>query len=150
MSYTATKFRQSKTFDANLKMKDAGLVASSAAAQVDGSAKVLDVGTARFEGKLIIDITAIEVASSDESYRVAIEGATASGFSSGTEIELASMLFGDASVHGGDTDTATGRYELPFNNIGADGTPYRYLRVYTTVGGTVATGINYTAFIAKD
>jgi hypothetical protein len=31
----------------------------------------------------------------------------------------------------------------------ANGNLYRYARVYTTVAGTVATGINFTAFADK-
>lgn len=147
MSFTSAKSRPTFTFDALLEMKDAGLVAASAAATVDGSAKVLDAGTGLFEGQLVIDVTAIEVASGDEGYKIAIEGSTTTGFSSGTEVELGSILLGDSSVTGGDTDSPTGRYTLPFNNREVDGTCYRYLRVYTTVQGAVATGINYSAFI---
>lgn len=149
MSYTSAKQRPNYTFDALLEMTDAGLIASSAAGVVDSVAKVLDVGTARFDGVLMIDITACEADTGNESYRIAIEGSTTSGFSSGTEVELASRVFGDASIHGGDNDTGVGRYELPFSNIDADGLPYRYIRVYTTIAGTIATGINFTASIAK-
>ena len=74
MSYTSAKSRPSYTFDANLEFKDAGLVASSAAAQVDSAAKVVDVGTGFFKGDLVIDVTAIEVATGNEGYRIAIEG----------------------------------------------------------------------------
>lgn len=146
MSYTSAKSRPSYTFDANLEFKDAGLVASSAAAQVDSAAKVVDVGTGFFKGDLVIDVTAIEVATGNEGYRIAIEGSDNSGFSSGTEVELQSIKLGDSSVTGGDTDDTTGRYVLPFTNRWADGTCYRYLRVYTTVEGTIATGINFSAF----
>jgi len=38
-----------------------------------------------------------------------------------------------------------GRYTLPFSNED-NGTFYRYVRVYTVVGGTIASGINYTAW----
>lgn len=148
MSFTTAKSRPTYTLDGLLIMKDAGLVAASAAAQVSSAAKVADVGTGFVEGNLVIDVTAIEVASGDEGYKIGIEGSTTTGFSSGTEVELASILLGDSSVTGGDTDSATGRYTLPFNNREVDGTCYRYLRVYTTVQGQVATGINYTAFIA--
>ncbi len=149
MSYTSAKSRPAFTLDGLLLMKDAGLVAASAAATVASAAKVADVGTGLFEAQLIIDVTAIEVASGDEVYTITIEGSTTTGFSSGTEVELASIKVGDSSVTGGDTDSIAGRYTLPFNNREVDGTCYRYLRVYTTVAGAIATGINYTAFIAQ-
>jgi len=148
MSYTSAKSRPTYTFDALLEFKDAGLVASSAAATVDSAAKVVDLGTGFFKADLVIDVTAIEVASADESYKIAVELSDASGFSSGTEWERCAIVLGDASINGGDTDNTTGRYILSFDNRMADGTTYRYARVYTTVAGTIATGINYTAFAA--
>jgi hypothetical protein len=61
--------RRSYTLDAELIMKDAGLVAADAAATVSGSAKTLNVGEAAFKGVLVVDVTAIEIASNDELYR---------------------------------------------------------------------------------
>ncbi len=45
-------------------------------------------------------------------------------------------------------DSATGRYILRVHND-VQGTRYRYARVYTTVSGTVATGINYIAYLTR-
>jgi hypothetical protein len=155
MSYTSAKSRPSYTFDANLQLKDAGLVASSAAATVDSAAQVLDVGTGFFEGEIVIDVTAIEVDTGNELYSIALEGSSDSGFSSGTEVELCMLRLGDSSVTGSDVDNVVGRYTLPFNNRQPSGTAFsegynwRYLRLYTTVAGTIATGINYSAFIVK-
>ena len=146
MRYTSAKSRPTFPFDADLEFKDAGLVAASAAATVDSAAKVVDLGTALFNGTLVINVTACEVASGDESYKIAVELSDNSGFSSGSEFEKCAVVLGDSSIHGGDTDTATGVYTLPFNNRMADGNLYRYARVYTTVAGTVATGINYSAW----
>jgi len=155
MGYTSAKARPSFTFDANLEMKDAGLVAASAAATVDSAAKVLDVGTGLFEGNIVIDVTAIEVDTGNEIYSIALEGSNDSGFSSGTEVELCMLRLGDSSTTGTDVDNVVGRYTLPFNNRQPSGTGFsdgycwRYLRLYTTVAGTIATGINYTAWISK-
>src|SRR5690349_16583262 len=104
MSYTSAKSRPTFTFDANLEMKDAGLVAASAAATVDSAAKVLDMGTGYFEGTLVIDITACEAASNDEGYKIAWEVSDQSGFSAGSEFEVVAFQTGDASLHGGDAD----------------------------------------------
>ena len=143
--YTGAKSRPTYTFDANLEFKDAGLVAADAAAQVDGSNQIIDVGAAKFKGDMVIDVTAIEVASGDEKYDIQVQGSTSSTFASGNE-QLASLALGDSSVVGGDADSATGRFVLPFNNLAENGTPYRYLRLYTDVTGTIATGINYTGW----
>lgn len=148
MSYSSAKSRETKTFDASLEMKDAGLVAASAAAQVDSSNKILDAGVGRFKGELVIDVTAIEVASGDEGYSIEVQGSNSSSFASGN-VALAELQLGDTSVTNESADSSTGRYILPFTNVGVDGTRYRYIRVYTRVVGTIATGINYSAFIAK-
>ena len=155
MSYTSAKSRPSYTFDANLQLKDAGLVAASAAATVDSAAQVLNVGTGFFEGEVVIDVTAIEVDTGNELYTIAIEGSDDSGFSSGTEVELCALRLGDSSVTGTDTDNVVGRYTLPFNNRQISGTTFSdgycwpYIRLYTTVAGTIGTGINFTAFVVK-
>lgn len=156
MRYTAAKSRPTAAFDADLEFKDAGAVAASAAATVDSVAKVVDVGTGFFEGEMVIDVTAIEVDTANELYVIAIEGSNDSGFSSGTEVELCCLRLGDSSVTGSDTDNVVGRYTLPFNNqqgISTSlpaGTQWRYLRIYTTVSGTIASnGINFSAFAQK-
>lgn len=140
--------RRSYTLDAELIMKDAGLVAADAAATVSGSAKTLNVGEAAFKGVLVVDVTAIEIASNDELYRIIVQGSTTSNFAA-TEI-LAHLALGATEVRpGGAIDSATGRYELFFTNYQDDVT-YPYIRVYTDVSGTIATGINYSAFIGRD
>ena len=140
---------RSYTFDAAFEMKDAGLVAADAAAQVDGSNKIIDLGsTANFSGVLVVDVSAIEIASNDELYRIIVQGSNSASFASGNE-NLAELTLGAVEVRpGGAIDSVVGRYEIPFVN-GQGGTNYRYLRVYTDVSGTIATGINYTAFVGR-
>lgn len=135
------------TFDKNLQLKDAGLVAASAAAQVAGADKVLDLGAGRFDGVAVIDLAACEVASGDESYHVELQFSNSATFAS-TNIVGPTVKLGDSTVNFGSADTpATGRIELPFNNE-FFGTRYRYMRVYTRIAGAIATGINFTAFVA--
>lgn len=65
---------QAMIFDSLTQLKDAGLVAASAAAQVGGSAKILDISASlpstavapEMRGTLVIDVTALEVATGDE------------------------------------------------------------------------------------
>ncbi|OQY16380.1 MAG: hypothetical protein B6I36_10315, partial [Desulfobacteraceae bacterium 4572_35.1] len=140
------------TFDTDLEMKDAGLVAASAAAQVDSAAKVLDVGSARVTGTLVVDVSAIEIASNDERYEIYVEGANEEAMDT-TLVPLASIQLGALEVLGAGSshflvDSTTGRYEVPFTNV-RGGVVYQYIRVYTVVEGTIATGINFTAYIGK-
>ena len=145
---TARQTRQ-YAYDVNLLMKDAGLVAASAAAQVSSAAKILTVGDAVFKGFAVLDVTAIEIASNDEAYRICVQGSTSATFASDVQ-NLAMIQLGATEVNpGGAIDSTTGRYELPFINE-QNGVTYPYLRLYTDVAGTVATGINYTGFFARD
>lgn len=148
MSYTSAKQRPNYIFDAELELKDAGLVAADAAGQVDAVDQIVEVGTGLFEGVCVIDVTAIEIASNDEVYKISVQGSSSSSFASDI-VDLAETSLGALEVIGGDVDSATGRYELPFTNR-KNNTYYRYVRLYTDVGGTIATGINFSAFISKN
>lgn len=133
-------------FDSLLEMKDAGLVASSAAAQVDSADKIADLGKSLFEANLVVDITAIEVASADEKYEIELQLSDSATFASG--VVCAHVLkLGDSSVNGSSADSAVGRYIVPICNE-FNGTIYRYARLYTRIAGTIATGINYSAFLS--
>jgi hypothetical protein len=148
MSYTSAKSRPSYTFDALLEFKDAGLIAADGLAQVDGANKTVDVGAGLFEADMVVDVTALEVASGDERYEMMVQGSNSPTFASGIA-QLATFVVGDATVTGGDADDGTGRYVFGFSNRGKDETLYRYLRLNFDVGGTIATGINLTAFAAR-
>lgn len=154
MTYTAAKHRPSFTFDKKLEMKDAGLVAADAAWTVGGSAKVLDVGTGNFCGCCVVDVSALEIATGDERYTLIIQGSSSSTFASDIVI-LAALPIGDGSTigtafgsSGVDVDDTTGRYEIHFSNE-RNNTRYQYIRGFTDVAGTIATGVNFTAFVAE-
>lgn len=137
------------TYDAGLLLKDAGLVAADAAANVGGAAQVIDIGGGHVSGVVVIDVSAVEIASNDERYVIALQGAPASTFAASVQ-NLATLEFGATEVRsGGAIDSTTGRYYMPFFNE-QNGTLYRYIRIYTDVTGTIATGINFTAFAALD
>jgi hypothetical protein len=151
---TAMRSMPNYTFDADLEMKDAYLVAADAAATVDSVAKIADVGDAIFSGVLVIDVSAIETDSSNEVYRICVQGSNSSTFASGIE-NLAEKTLGHSSGAGmaGAQTSVVGRYLLPFVNTqrltSTTLDTYRYIRVYTDVTGTLATGINYTARVGK-
>ena len=145
--YTAAKHRPHRTFDALLQLKDAGLVAASAAAQVSSADKIINVGTGRFNGIVEVDVSAIEIASNDERYDIIVQGSTSATFASVIE-DLAQIQLGALEATDGDQDSLVGRYQIPFCNE-FNNVYYPYVRLYTKVAGTIATGINYTAYIAK-
>jgi len=144
--------RQSRKYDVDLEFKDAGLVAASAAAQVDSAAKIVDLGTGKFDAEMVIDASAVEVATGDESYLIFVQVSSSATFASDI-FNVACMPLGDAAglataCGAGDVDQGIGRYILPFNNLVKDGVAKRYARIYTVVAGTIATGggINFIAY----
>lgn len=143
---TETPKANGRIYDTLLQLKDAGLVAASAAAQVASTDKILDLGDGLVRGEVIIDVTAIEVASNDEVYTIYAEFSSSASFASGI-VPGTSLRLGNSTANLLSADTSTGRWVLPFiNDFG--GTVYRYMRLWTEISGSIATGINYTAFVA--
>lgn len=143
--------RDAGTFDAELQLKDAGLIAASGIADVDGADAILDLGSAYFSGMLNVDISAIELATGDETYTLVLEFSNSASFASGIA-QGPSLVLGDASggaaMANATVDSVVGRHTLGFSNQLA-GTIYRYVRLAVVVGGTVATGINFTAWVGR-
>ena len=61
------------------------------------------------EGKMIVDVTAIEIASNDEAYKITLQGSSKVDFAD-TIVDLAELTLGAAEIIGGDKDSTTGRY----------------------------------------
>lgn len=143
----ATVIPENYTTDSALTLKAAGLIATSAEV-----ATIVDLGDALVECKLLIDVSALELDTNNELYDIVLQGSPDSDFGTDTNIhDLVSLTLAAAEVQRSDSnkDSTTGRYIVPFRNE-ADGTVYRYVRLYTVVAGTVSTGINYKATIVKD
>lgn len=130
------------TYDNALLLKAAGLLAASA----DGT--ILDLGSGFVEGAVVIDLSACEIATGDEIYTVSLEGSNVAAMTSGS-VCLGKKVFGNLVVPMDAALSASGRYVIPFRNE-ENGTLYRYVRLSTLVAGTVATGINFSAFIGMD
>ena len=143
------------TLDSAIQLKDAGLVAASAAATVSSAAAYADFGAANAYARfaIVIDWTACEVDSGNEVYTIQVEGSTATSFS--TKYRLATRQFGDSSVNAQPVDTtSSGRAVIFADNVACTSASdpgseiaCQYVRIYCTVGGTVATGFNYTAWL---
>ena len=130
------------TYDNSLLLKAAGLVATTTT-----ESTILNLGDGLVDGYLVLDVSACEVASTDEIYLVCLEGSTVAAMTSAS-VTLAQIEMGNATAPA-DADTTTGRFVVPFRNE-QNGVLYPYVRIYTEVAGNVATGINFLAFIAKD
>lgn len=139
--------QKSYTFDALLELKDAGAITADAAATVDSTARIVDLGAARANGVVVIDVASLDVATGDELYLLKLQGSSSPTFASDV-VNLACSIHGDSSVTGASADTTAGRFELPFTNE-QDGVTYRYVRMFTDGTGATAWSIDYTAWIAK-
>jgi hypothetical protein len=139
--------RNSKDFqyDNALLLKDTGAVTATGNATVAAAARILDLGPSRVDGRVVVDVSAIDTASNDEGYTLQVQGSNSPSFAN-TVVALASKQLGDATVTGNSADTVVGRYEIPFQNE-ENGVLYRYLRLRFVVVGTTPS-INCTAFVA--
>jgi len=138
-----------KTFDSLLELKTSGAVTSSAAV-----ATILDLGDGAVHGDVVIDVSALDIASNNEIYDIVVQLSPDSDFGTDTNIiDLASLTLGAAEVMRSDSnrDSVVGRYLLGFRNearLNGVDTVFRYARLYTVVAGTTPS-ITYSAFIAK-
>lgn len=130
------------TYDDALELKAAALVGATAVGSV------LDLGPGLADGFVVIDVTAIEIATGDEIYTISLEGSTVLAMSS-ESVCLAKKVFGNLVVPMDNALSIIGRYVIPFRNEDG-GEIQRYVRIHTLVAGTIDSGgINYSAFIAK-
>jgi hypothetical protein len=133
------------TYDNLLNLKTAGAITSSAAV-----ATILDTNNgavgnpSRFDAVAVVDVSAIDVSSANETYDIIVQLSNSATFASGVVNRIALKL--GTTVAGSSANDVVGRYELPFDNEFAEQT-YRYVRLYTLVGGTTPS-INYKAFAA--
>lgn len=130
-------------YDAALVLRDAGAVTSSRAATVGGNARVLTLGPARVDGRVIVDLTALTVNDNTERYTLITQYSESPTFASGV-VNGAALSMGAFEVAGGSADTALGRHEVGFTNE-INGKVYPYMRLYELIGGD-SPSINFVAF----
>lgn len=145
------------SFDINLLLSDnAAAYTVNGYAQVGGADAVLDLGgnqgvspkqQARIDAMCVIDVTAIDIASGDERYRLKILGCNTAGFASSV-VELASIGLGKGSSGTPATqgDSVIGRYELPFCTEQAN-VKYEFIKMYMEFTGTTPS-LSVQAFVA--
>lgn len=140
----ANPFSQ-KTYDNALLLKALGAVAVTTDHPI-----ILDLGgTGLSPASLVVDVSAIDTVTGDESYRIVLEGSPDALFGTAANIAtIAEITLGGATGAApmGIADV-TGRYMIPVRNE-RNGVTYRYLRLRTVVAGTTPT-ITFIAFLAK-
>lgn len=158
------------SFDANAVLSDnAAAYTASGYAQVNGADALVDLGgnqgvtitlpsiddvstitpqQPRIDAYCIVDVTAIDIASGNETYKIMLMLSNDPAFGSGTAVNAAMIEVGKgASLDGLNMkDSVIGRYELGFTNNVA-GAIYQYAKLYLVLGGTTPS-INISSFIA--
>lgn len=145
------------SFDINLLFAD-GAAAQTASGfmQVGGANGIVDLGgnqgtspkqQARIDAVAVLDVTAIDISSGNETYKIQILGSNDPGMATGN-VSLGGIELGKgASLDGVNmADSVTGRYEIMFSTQAA-GTLYEYVGVYVTEGGTTPS-LTANGFIA--
>jgi hypothetical protein len=140
------------TFDAATLLKDAGAITSSAAAQVGGAARIIDVGDVEVRGDLVLEVSAMDIVGNDEFYEIVLQGSPDDDFGTAGNIQdiaVVQLAAKEKKRTDSDKDDVVGRYVVPVSNRFNE-TNYRYLRLYTVVTVDAATGsINYLGFLTK-
>jgi hypothetical protein len=134
------------TFDKDMQLADGGAITASAAAQVLGADKILDLGAGRLDGVAVVDISAIDTVTGDEKYELELQHSNSATFASGVVTGSTLKVGGTTAVPGNSAATGVGRFELPFCNE-LQGVIYRYLRLYRRIAGTTPS-ITNTAWVA--
>jgi hypothetical protein len=149
-------------FDAaNLLSDNAAAYTASGFAQVGGADAILDLGglqsstpkqQARTDEALVLDVTAIDTVTGDESYNLILLGSNDSAFGAGNVAILGSFILG--GVTGKTTIGAlntfvdvAGRYEFCFSSEQAN-VKYQYLKLYLVIAGTTPS-LSLLAFKAE-
>lgn len=159
------------SFDANAVLSDnAAAYTASGYLQAFGADGVVDLGgnqgvtvtlpsiddvssitpqQPRIDAMLILDITALDIASGNETYQIDLMGSNDPNFAAAAPVCLAGIQLGKgASLRGAvaQKDSVIGRVELGFTNNLA-GSIYQFVKAYLTTGGTTPS-INISSFIA--
>jgi hypothetical protein len=152
--------QNSYTLDADTQLH-AGLVAATGVGTVATVAQVMDFGNVTPQGvvqvaytpaQLIIDVIAMERDTADEAYQLIYQlGDDDADFSAATTVWNRAMITLGEEV--GTNTTAQAATVLGRVVLGVDnemmGTLFRYSRIIHVIAGTIATGINYNAYLSR-
>jgi len=130
-----------------VQAESVGTITASAAglATTGGSAAYFDTGGGYTKGQWIVDAHFVGSSASQAAMRLRLQGSTTTTFS--TYVNLAAFDLGYLTRTLNNVAKLSGRYHFPFHND-FGGIMYRYLRVYMTKLGTLATGIDYASFLS--
>ena len=139
--------KRTYNLDIELLLADgAAAITADGVTQVASANQSKEVGPGRFEGVLLVDVSAIKTTAGDEKYDLVLQGSQDSTFAT-KEIVGQLSLGAGAARPGGAITSSIGRYEIPFTTE-QDDVDYRWVRLFVDVSGT-SPSITLKAFIAE-
>lgn len=144
------------SFDKNLELSDGGTYTATGFLQVGAANAILDLGgnqgtspvqQARIDAVAVIDVTAIDISSGNETYKLMLLGSNDPAMGTGN-VCLGEMTLGKGTSIDGINmaDSVIGRYELMFcTNVA--GSLYEFIALYLIAGGTTPS-VTIEAFVA--
>lgn len=148
------------SFDINLQLSDGiAAIVADGYAQVGGADGLIDLGgnqavtprqQARVDAYCVIDVTAIDISSTDELYFLKVMGSNDSTFAAPNVITLAAIQLGTGAnmVPATQLNSVVGRYEIGFTNEQAN-VKYQYIKLFVDTAGT-SPSITFKAFVAVE
>lgn len=147
------------SFDVNLLFSD-GVLAQTASGftQALGANGILDLGgnqgtspkqQARIDACAVIDVTAIDISSGNETYQIDILASNDPAFGAGNVVCVGGVQLGKGTSLRGpaaQADSVVGRVEIPFCTQVA-GLLFEFIGVFITTGGTTPS-ITLQGFVA--
>jgi hypothetical protein len=103
----------------------------------------------RIDAMLVVDVTAIDISSGNETYQLDLMVSNDPAFAAGNAVCAAGIQLGKGtSLRGAvaQKDSVTGRVELGFTNQ-VSGNIYQFAKLFLTLGGTTPS-INIGAFVS--
>lgn len=148
------------TYDSATLLDDgATAITASAASQVASANQILFLGGGPpsstggpqdyglFEAYIVIDVTDIDLGTLG-LYQIQFQLSDSSTFGSGIVTKTSFVLGNTTALPSGGASSTIGRYVGMVDNAGLEGTLYGYCRCYTTVSGTISSGLSFKAFLA--
>jgi hypothetical protein len=141
----------------NFFADNAAAITASGYTQVGGATATLDLGgnqgttpveLARIDAVAVCDVTALNIVTGDEYYKIRVVVSNDSSFGAGNVVSAGGVDLAAANTNDivNAQAAVTGRYEVFFSNNVA-GSIYEFARVYVLVGGTNPS-INIDGFVA--
>lgn len=124
------------------------LTASAVVKTNDDGATAMDIGPGRHDFTLVVDITALDIASANELVTFVLRGSANADMSDPQQLAIL-QVGATASRLGGAIDSVIGRYLVEAANEAPMGTEWEYVDLDVIVSGTTPS-VTFSAYLSLD